>query len=61
MSELRATISFRSDGITHYVPGLLAVIPTIYVPMINCARVIVEKKATILFLLKVSAYKLSKK
>jgi len=37
------------------------VIPTIYIPMINCVKVIAEKKATTRFLLRVSAYKLFKK
>jgi len=31
-----------------------------YIPMINCVRVIAEKKATTRFLLNVSAYKLLK-
>ena len=32
-----------------------------YIPMINCVRVIAAKKATTRFFLKVSAYKLFKK
>ena len=43
------------------IPGFFAVIPTIYIPMINCVKVIAEKKATIRFLLRVSAYRLFKK
>jgi len=53
-------ISTDSNRTIHHVPGLLAVIPAMYIPMINCVRVIAEKKAAIRFLLRVSAYKLLK-
>ena len=54
-------VSTGSDHAIHHVPGFRAVIPTMYIPMINCVRVIAEKKATTRFFLKVSAYKLFKK
>ena len=40
------------------IPGFFAVIPTMYIPIRNCARVMTEKRATTRFLLRVSAYKL---
>jgi len=44
----------------HHIPGFFEVIPTMYIPKRNCARVITEKKAMTRFLLRVSAYKLLK-
>ena len=59
--ELKETrISTGNNHGIHHVPGFWAVIPTMYIPMINCVRVIAEKKATTRFLLNVSAYNLLK-
>lgn len=59
--ELREpSIRIDSDHTIHHIPGFLAVIPTMYIPIRNCVRVIAEKRATTRFLLRVSAYKLLK-
>ena len=58
LGELK--ISTGSNHTFHHVPGFWAVIPTMYIPMMNCVRVIAEKNATTRFLLKVSAYRLLK-
>ena len=46
------------DHAIYFVPGALAEIPIMYIPMINCTRVIAKKKTTTRFFPRVSAYKL---
>ena len=49
---------YCSSHTTHRVPGLLAAIPIMYIPIISCVRVIAEKKTTTRFFPRVSAYRL---
>lgn len=48
-----------SDHTIYRVPGLLAAIPTMYIPMADCTRVMAEKNAMTRFFPRVRAYKLS--
>ena len=54
----RQGVIVYSNHAFHHVLGLLAATTTTYVPMTNCVKVIMEKKATTRFFLKVRAYML---